>query len=750
MAANTLDYNERIEESQKRLETPEGILGKGLFMPFVNSCSGSRKVLASVQRDHVFPLIQGEKAIIETGYENRFGDYSSSILESDSDYVIVKKISKFSFAPNHHYWLILRDMNNRRLDVCTRISYQHVTEQYGYLFNNEYMDNKKEMDIIENKDIVQKSLAFDEYNNRTDGRNLNAVYISLDDNMEDSMIISDVAAGKLTSVLIKPIEIMINSNDIPLGIQKNTNGSYKIIPDIGEEIQDGIVIGLRKEKNNEALFAQSVENLKKIMLPDEIKQTHGRVLDIDVYCNNPDILDEHYYSQLKMYYNEMKRRSNEIIQTILPYVAEGYELSYELEKLFAMAKREFNGDMYIDKRPFNNIMLKVTVMEELKVNCGDKASNRYGGKGVFSNILPQKMMPRFKNVDGEYEYADVIINTNGTIGRENIGQIFELTLNHIGRSITDHIKKEKLGIKESFDLIYKFINFCSEQQAKEFIETTNGMTQDELINFLTNILNDKNIHLSIRGISDSITLDKIAEIYRAFPFIEQNTVEMPIVGSNNELRYVEARRKVIIDKQYFIRLKQFAEEKFMATSLSATNIKNQNVKSKAKKDYRNLYSNTPIRFGNMETNNQLHAGVDAVVTNIMIHSISPQGRRLVEQMYTNDPFKIDIKLDSNSTNRNAEIVTTYFKALGRRFKFTKRKRRIDRLLIAPLLFTKDPDLVEQAIEIVPEEIRNKKNFNYDKYYKDQQKELKRRSNGEPALLFTGVKRRFKQPKKHKD
>ena len=151
----------------------------------------------------------------------------------------------------------------------------------------------------------------------------------------------------------------------------------------------------------------------------------------------------------------------------------------------------------------------------------------------------------------------------------------------------------------------------------------------------------------------------------------------------------------------------------------------------------------------METNNQLHAGVDAVVTNIMIHSISPQGRRLVEQMYTNDPFKIDIKLDSNSTNRNAEIVTTYFKALGRRFKFTKRKKRVDRLLIAPLLFTKDPDLVDQAIEIVPEEIRNKNNFNYDKYYKDQQKELKRRSKGEPAVLFTGVKRRYKQPNKYK-
>lgn len=735
--ANILDYNEHIEKAQKNLQTPEGLLGKGLFMPFVNTCSGPRKILASVQRDQVLPLIKGEKAIIETGYENRFGDYSSSILEADSDYIIAKKISKFSFAPDHHYWLILRDQKKKRLDVVTRISYEHITEQYGYLYNNEYLDTLGENDFIPKGQIVRKSLAFDEFNNRTDGVNFNTVYISLDDNMEDSMIISDVAAGKFTASLIKPVSFMINANSIPLGIQKNDTGSYKIIPDIGEEIEDGIVIGLRTEKNNEALFSQSVENLKKIMLPDDIRQAHGRVLDIDVYCNNPDILEEHYYSQLKMYYNEMKRRSNEIIQTILPYISEGYELSYDLQKLFALAKREFNGDLYIDKssknntKPFNNIVLNITIMEELKLNCGDKGSNRYGGKGVFSKILPQKMMPRYKNSDGEYVYADIIINTSGTIGRENIGQIFELSLNHIGSSIIEHIKVNKLGIKETYNMIHKFLSYCSHQQADEFESVCKEIDQNSMILFLSNILNDKDIHLSMRGISDSMTLDKFAEIYKEFSFVTHNDVEMPIIGSNGDLRYVKARRPVIIAKQYFIRLKQFAEEKFMATSLSATNLKNQNVKSKAKKDYKNLYSNTPIRFGTMETNNQLHAGVDSVITNMMIHSISPQGRRLVEQMYTNNPFKIDIKLDSNSTNRNAEIVTTYFKALGRRLRFIKRKKRIETIAIAPITFNR-PKYETPISFIQPDKI---KDFDFKKYEKNQKKLDKLRESAEDCISY---------------
>ena len=46
-------------------------------------------------------------------------------------------------------------------------------------------------------------------------------------------------------------------------------------------------------------------------------------------------------------------------------------------------------------------------------------------------------------------------------------------------------------------------------------------------------------------------------------------------------------------------VKQYAEEKFSATSLSATNIRNENTKSRVKKDFRELYPNTPIRFGKL-------------------------------------------------------------------------------------------------------------------------------------------------------
>ena len=231
-------------------------------MPGANLNAGARKIMHGTHRDHILGLMQGEKAILETGYEIRFGDLSSSVTAADSDYKVVAKITKFSFSPNHHYYLILEDQKNKRLDMVERISYHHITETYGYLYNNEYLDNLNVGQIIPTGQIVQKSLGFDEYMNRQDGQNFYVAYMSLDKNMEDSMILSEDAAEILTSPLIKPVQIMINENDIPLNLY-GTADMYKAIPDIGEDIKNSVLMGLRKEKKEESLFNQSVEMLQK-------------------------------------------------------------------------------------------------------------------------------------------------------------------------------------------------------------------------------------------------------------------------------------------------------------------------------------------------------------------------------------------------------------------------------------------------------------------------------------------------------
>lgn len=59
------------------------------------------------------------------------------------------------------------------------------------------------------------------------------------------------------------------------------DGTYKSFPDIGEEIQNGILCGVRREKTEDALFSQSVDRLRTILMSDD-KYTieSGRVIDI--------------------------------------------------------------------------------------------------------------------------------------------------------------------------------------------------------------------------------------------------------------------------------------------------------------------------------------------------------------------------------------------------------------------------------------------------------------------------------------
>lgn len=77
----------------------------------------------------------------------------------------------------------------------------------------------------------------------------------------------------------------------------------------------------------------------------------------------------------------------------------------------------------------------------------------------------------------------------------------------------------------------------------------------------------------------------------------------------------------------------------------------------------------------MEQGDLSHIGVENVVSILMIHSVSPQARRLAEQMLTDNPYDIDIKLDDNSINRTAQIANVYLKTMGYRLRFLKKMKK---------------------------------------------------------------------------
>ena len=590
------NFEEEINQECERITEKEQILGKTLMQPFVANNSGPRKTMYCIHIEHALPLLKPEVPYIQTGYENRFGEYSSSIIESNDRYEVIDKISKFTDRPNHHYYLLLRNLRDNTLHVVERISYKHITESYGYLYNNNTLDC---LDIgyeIKENDILRRSEAFDEYGNRCDGVNLLAMYVAREKLMEDGIQISRTAQKKLGSPLPKKVSIIINDNDVPLNIHGDNN-YYKAFPEIGEEIENGILCCLRRDNNDEILFTQSWDNLKRIMTSDEKITVDGKVIDINIYSNSPEILKEKSTcEQLLKYYNEKRRFLYEFTEAV-KCAMDSYKctgMSEELKKLYYNFTKELDEKKYMrDNKIYSGTLIEFIILENNYPHTGDKISNRFGGKGVIAQIVPDEEMPMLDNG----ERVEILYNQSTCINRLNHGQLNEQSLSMICKRMLEFIQTNALDVDESLSLILKLLSIVAQEQYLEMSNTLAFMCDEDRECFLYSILEDNAIYLSIKPLTEGLSLDKLASIYKEFPWINQYTILSPIKNSNGDIRYIPSRRKANCGYMYIYRLKQYAEEKFSVTNLSATNLKNENTKSKESKNYRALHQNTPIRFG---------------------------------------------------------------------------------------------------------------------------------------------------------
>lgn len=699
-----LNLNE-VFDKDVVIENPNLMLGKGIMQPFNASNSGSRKLMFGTHLEQRLPLCDPDVPFIQTGYEKQFGEYSSSFLAADHDYEIMDKIFKYDFNPNFQYYLIAIDHEDKVITVFEKKAYKHVTESFGYTFSNNGAINYAEPGtVIARGTPIIKSRAFDEYDNRMDGKNFLTMYTACEETMEDAIVISESAAKKLASPLIKRVIVQVNDNEIPLNLYGD-DLNYKIFPDIGEEIQNSILCGMRVEKKEESLYSLSYSRLRELMISDERYTLSGRVVDIDVFCNAPDrFVDNPYYGQIYKYYSgqmEMYRKIVERVEVgLADYLNSGYKLDYEMQKLYSKSKGAINGQQYFTNgKAFSNMVLEITVIDEVPMKRGDKCTNRYGGKGVVSRIRPDAEMP----MTNDGKHIDILLNLCGVVGRMNAGQLFEQSVSFISMKLVEYFRTGAFDVAQCLDMYLRLVKIVSPSMYEAACIQIDNMSDDESIMYVQSIMDDESIYLAIEPMSENMTMDKLEQLYEEFPFIKMEKVLMPIIDSMDNIRYVPSRRPIMYGYLYFYRLKQYAEEKFSVTSMSSTNIKNENTRNKASNNYRALYARTPIRFGDMEFGNLCHMGADLASQILMIYSSSPLARQLCEQLQTGDPFNIDVKLDMDSKNRNAEILNVYLKTKGLRLVFKKKlKKQNHAMLECPIAYY-DPIQYQPAIFFGPDE-----------------------------------------------
>ena len=661
--------------------------------------------MQGIQMEQAVQIMNPEAPIVSTGYENQFGYMSSNFIVADNNYEVLAKISKFSFKPNDYYWLILYDREHNVLTMVERTPYHHITEFFGYLFNNSYLDDLLVNDIIQQGQVIKKTISYDEYNNRAEGLNLTTMYIACEDVKEDPIVISESAAKKFACPLISKIEIKINDNDILLNRygREGTN-DYKTFPDIGEKVEKNIFCAIRREmKDEESLFSQAWDRLKEPMMNDKkFLCAEGTVIDINVYCNAPDKLANSMYSQqLKKYYDESMRCAKEFVKKVTPFLydEEGnkrdIKVSYELQKLFHNMNMIAQGTQYIQDKVFSNVSMEVYIQHSKPLHRGDKITDRYGGKGVISRVRPDALMPHYLK-DGRWHPVDVLYSMCTCINRLNDGQLFETSITYIGWQLIEYIKQNVRDYNIAFSLIYKYMWLLNPEQAYNLAEmykfdyggpdpmdARNSHPPESSDNqynrdiYIEQILHEGCIMVSIPPISSNMSIDKIRHIYAEFPFIKKYCpVSVPIKDSTGGYRMIYARRPIVIGYKYIFRLKQLAEEKFSAVSMASTNIRNENSKSKLAKTHNARYPSTPVRvYGEMESSSiSSHIGPEIFIQEFNLNSSSPEARRLNEELLTGDPFAFNIVLKEDCVSQSADIVQAFLKVLGERLSFSKVKK----------------------------------------------------------------------------
>ena len=350
------------------------------LIPFLNNDDSARALMGANMQRQAVPLLRPEAPIVGTGMERKVAYDSGAMIKSKKDGVVsfasADYITVTSKDGDENYYLTKFEKTNA--DTCVN---QKPIVKRG--------------DKIKAGDVLADGFAT-ENGELALGKNVLIGYLNWEGyNYEDAILISEriVKEDVFTSITLKVEEIKCRSTklgdeeitrDIPnLGDDVLKNLDENGIVRIGAEVRAGdILVGkvtpkgeteLTPEKRLlRAIFGEKAHEVRDTSL----RVQHGRggvVVDVQVFS----------------------RKNKD-----------------ELE-------------------PGVTMMVKVYVAQRRKLSVGDKMAGRHGNKGVVSRILPEADMPYLSNGQA----LDIVLNPLGIPSRMNVGQVLEVHLGLVAKSL---------------------------------------------------------------------------------------------------------------------------------------------------------------------------------------------------------------------------------------------------------------------------------------------------------------------------
>ncbi|MDD3655352.1 MAG: DNA-directed RNA polymerase subunit beta [Atribacterota bacterium] len=355
------------------------------LIPFLDHDDANRALMGTNMQRQSVPVIKTEMPLVMTGMEKKVASDSGTIILSEEDSVVHKVDARRIVLKNNHgitKEYLLKKF--RRSNQGTCINQKPIVEE-GQII-------KANTPIADGPNTDQGFLSL--------GRNVLVAYMSWEGyNFEDAIVISEKMVQEDTFTSIHISEHECDARDTKLGPEEITSD----IPNIGESSlanldEEGIIrIGTEVEPGD-ILVGKVTPKGETELGPEE--------------------------RLLRAIFGEKAREVRDTSLRV-PHGDRGKVIDV---KVFS---RE-NGD---EIPPGVNKMVRVFIAQKRKISEGDKISGRHGNKGVIAKILPVNDMPFLP--DGTP--VDIILNPLGVPSRMNVGQILEVHLGWVAKTLSYNI-----------------------------------------------------------------------------------------------------------------------------------------------------------------------------------------------------------------------------------------------------------------------------------------------------------------------
>jgi DNA-directed RNA polymerase subunit beta len=567
-----------------------------LLQPFVENGDPTRSQMALQQSKQSTILTHGEYPMVMSGFE-------PFLKEANYATKLAKDNGKVLYKDKH---MMVIQYDNGKIDTILPNIYTRFTNKTKF----------KKNDILMDSMVMRNGII-------SNGKNLlTAITPFYGWNYQDSVVISESCAEKLTSRHEVDLEIFLEENEV----LEPVNGLY--LPKINSVLKRGDVIYRKRRisySNKKEIFKEPLE-----VYSDGTYKVHS----MEIYPQNLNTTNRKYELVMKKILTQLENYRTKVFN----------DLS---EK--GLSKREIEEILYISKKPkqksfklssnkeLTGTYIKIKLVHDEPAIVGDKLANRHGNKGVISIVVPDEKMMKV-NVNGEEKTMDLLLNPMGIISRMNVSQIFELST----------------GL--SLDIMKTQLRNMEEDKRKDYIL--------KAVNTLDNTKNHWYSKQTEQQIKNKKIDDKfIDEFYFLAPPFENDIHNvynlMNMVGTKSEYPVYDpisqTTKDLAVGYLYTYKLVHMVEHKYSARSIGKYMRKTmQPVKGRTQKGGQ--------RFGEMEVWALL--GYDAsenLKEFLTLKSDHPDSKHeYISSVLHNLPYELELE-EKTETNK---LLMSYFRLLG--------------------------------------------------------------------------------------